>query len=625
MHSCFSGFDRHLFAEGKHCELYRYFGAHLVSENGAFGARFMVWAPGAQKVTVVGDFNGWQDEQGVMQDTGDGIWEVFIPGAAAGHCYKYGITGNRGQKFYKADPFAFAAELRPKTASVISAVLDRLAWSDQEWRKRRTADSRARPLNIYEVHMGSWRHGEEGRFLTYRELGGLLPKYAQDMGYTHIEMMPLTEHPLDASWGYQATGYFAPTSRYGSAEDLAEFVGACHNAGIGVIMDWAPAHFCKDDHGLREFDGSYCYEPQHPLRRDNPGWGTAYFDLAKGQVRSFLISSACYWLEVFHMDGLRVDAVASMLYYDYTKPAGQWLPNADGGRENPDARKFLQDLNVIVFGRDPSVLMMAEESTSYPMVTWPVHDGGLGFNYKWNMGWMNDVLEYMEEETVHRRWRHHKITFSFMYAFSENFILPFSHDEVVHGKKSLLDKMPGDYWQKFANLRLLLGYMMAHPGKKLLFMGQELGQFIEWDEKRELDWFLLGYSMHAVFCQYVQSLNHFYLADRRLWEIDSDWSGFRWLDADDSEHSVISFLRFDKKGRHLVVVCNFTEIINEGYRVGVPDERAYHEVFNSDEARFGGSGAHSRKVLIPHLIPWHGHSHSLVVRVPPLSVLYLSL
>ncbi len=619
--SFLSQFDRYLFLEGKHCELYRYFGAHPAKVSGESGVQFRVWAPNAKKVVVTGDFDDWQARRHVMKDEG-GIWEVFVPEVKAGTRYKYSITGADGKRVLKADPFAVSAELRPGTASIVRSFKG-MQWTDAEWLSARSTNSRERPLNIYEVHLGSWRHTREGQIPTYRELAASLPQYAKKMGYTHIEIMPLSEHPLDASWGYQVTGYYAPTSRYGSLRDFMKFVDCCHAEGVGVIMDWVPGHFCKDEHGLREFDGSYCYEPEHPLRRDNEGWGTSYFDLTKPQVRSFLISNACYWLEVFHLDGLRVDAVASMLYHDYARAGGHWLPNEEGGRENLAAKKFLQDLNTIVFGRNPAVLMMAEESTSYPMVTWPVHDGGLGFNYKWNMGWMNDVLDYMEKETMHRRWHHNKITFSFMYAFSENFVLPFSHDEVVHGKKSLLDKMPGDYWQKFANLRLLLGYMTAHPGKKLLFMGQELGHFIEWDEKRELDWFLVDYEKHCALQHYVKTLNHFYLAESCLWEIDSGWQGFKWLEADDSQHSIVTFLRFDKRGRHLVVICNFTEQINEGYRVGVPCLGAYHEVFNSDTAEFGGSGAPTRQILIANPIAQNGQEYSLMVRVPPLAVIYL--
>lgn len=557
-----------------------------------------------------------------MHSIGDGIWQLFVPGISEGMNYKYKIDTLNGKSLLKADPVAFAAELRPMTASVV-ANIEGFTWTDEKWFDTRPEKSYEHPLNIYEVHLGSWKKDEKGDFLSYRELADSLPEYAKQMGYTHIEVMPLSEHPLDNSWGYQATGYFAPTSRYGNPVDLMYFVNKCHEIGIGVIMDWVPGHFCKDDQGLREFDGTFLYEPSHPLRRNNDGWGTSYFDLGKSRVRSFLLSNACYWLEIFHIDGLRVDAVASMLYLDYTKSAGQWLPNEYGGRENIEAIKFFQDLNKIIFERNPKALMMAEESTAYPMVTWPVHDGGLGFNYKWNMGWMNDVLDYVEVSTVNRRWHHKKLTFSFMYAFSENFVLPFSHDEVVHGKKSLLDKMPGDYWQMFANLRLLLGYMIAHPGKKLLFMGQEIGQFIEWDEKRPLDWFLLGYDLHRLLHDYVKKLNTFYLEESSFWQVDYDWSGFTWLDADDSEHSIISFIRFDKKGNHVIVVCNFTEVVHDGYRVGAPQVGPYYEAFNSDETQFGGSGKWGRKILIANPTPWHGQPNSMVLKLPPLSVLYI--
>ncbi len=618
----FTGFDRHLFAEGKHSQLFDFFGAHKIIKNNQEYVRFSVWAPNAKAVFITGDFDNWQGDRFPMQNTGDGIWQTTIDSLPEQANYKYKIVGCNGQIFLKADPFAFAAQLRPNTASIVASI-DGFSWTDEKWIKNRSNNSYEKPLNIYEVHLGSWRLNQDGSFLSYRQLADLLPVYAKKMGYTHIELMPLAEHPLDNSWGYQITGYYAPTSRYGSAKDLMYFIDVCHSQDLGVIMDWVPGHFCKDDQGLRQFDGSFCYEPEHPLRRDNEGWGTSYFDLGKPQVRSFLLSNACYWLEKFHIDGLRVDAVASMLYLDYAKMPGRWLPNEYGGRENIVAIDFLKDLNRLIFQKHPDVLMMAEESTSYPMVTWPVHDGGLGFNYKWNMGWMNDVLDYVERPTIHRRWHHNNITFSFMYAFTENFVLPFSHDEVVHGKKSLLDKMPGDYWQKFANVRVLLGYMMAHPGKKLLFMGQEIGQFIEWDEKRQLDWFLLEYDLHKALNKYVQELNEFYLQESCFWQIDSSWEGFKWLEADDSGHSIISFLRFDKQGRHIVVVCNFTEIAHDGYRVGVPQIGPYYEAFNSDEIEFGGTGQWSKKIVVSNPVPWHDQENSLVVRIPPLSTVYL--
>lgn len=619
----FTEFDKKMFADGRHCDIYKFFGAHKITQENVSGVAFVVWAPCAKNVFVTGDFDAWQGKKYEMVNIGNGIWQIFLPGLNVGDRYKYVIKTFDGRSLLKSDPVAFTAEMRPQTASVVCDI-EGFNWTDKTWFEQKKEKSYEHPLNIYEVHLGSWKKKENGDFLNYRELADTLSVYAKEMGYTHIEVMPLTEHPLDNSWGYQSTGYFAPTSRYGSVFDLMYFVDKCHSEGIGVIMDWVPGHFCKDEHGLREFDGSFCYEPAHPLRRHNDGWGTSYFDLEKPEVRSFLLSNACYWLEVFHMDGLRVDAVASMLYLDYTKPAGQWLPNEYGGRENIAAIKFFKESNQIIFERNPKALMMAEESTSYPMVTWPVHDGGLGFNYKWNMGWMNDVLDYMEEETVHRRWHQNKLTFSFMYAFSENFVLPFSHDEVVHGKKSLLDKMPGDYWQMFANLRLLLGYMMAHPGKKLLFMGQEIGQFIEWDEKRPLDWFLLDYEAHRQLHTYVKTLNNFYLQESSFWEIDYDWKGFCWLDPNDSEHSILSFLRFDKAGRHIVVLCNFTESVYDGYRLGVPEMCAYYEVFNSDAEEFGGSGKWSRRVMIANPTPWHKQPNSIVVKIPPLSVLYLS-
>ena len=620
--SIFSEYDRYLFAEGRHCEIYKFLGAHLTKEKGKEGVSFAVWAPHAKQVFVTGDFDDWRAECFSMNAIGDGVWQIFVADVFAGMKYKYKIETFAGNSFLKADPMAYAAELRPHTASIV-ANIEGFSWTDKEWLANRPENSHEYPLNIYEVHLGSWKKNDQGGFLTYYELAENLPAYAKEMGYTHIEVMPLSEHPLDNSWGYQTTGYFAPTSRYGSAFDLMYFVDRCHASGIGVIMDWVPGHFCKDDHGLREFDGSFLYESDHPLRRDNDGWGTSYFDLSKARVRSFLISNACYWLEKFHIDGLRVDAVASMLYLDYTKSTGQWLPNEYGGRENINAIKFFREMNELIFARNPKVLMMAEESSSHPMVTWPVHCDGLGFNFKWNMGWMNDILVYMQKPTNKRRWHHEKLTFSLVYAFSENFVLPFSHDEVVHGKKSLLSKMPGEYWQMFANMRLVFGYMMAHPGKKLLFMGQEWGQFIEWDEKKSLDWFLLDYDLHRLLHDYVKELNVFYLAERCFWQVDYDWSGFCWLDPDDNDNSVVSFLRFDKNGNHIMVISNFTERAHDAYRVGVPLVGAYYEAFNSDEAHFGGSGKWGNKILIANPTPWHGQPNSLVVKLPPFSVLYI--
>lgn len=617
-------YDIYLFHEGTHCRSYQFLGAHACEIGGAAGVAFAVWAPNAQAVRVVGNFNDWQGHNYPMEKRKDsGIWSLFIPGLRRGELYKYEIITPQGNKIVKADPYAFGAECRPGTASRITG-LEGYSWQDGAWqRQKSTAASYNRTVLIYEVHLGSWKRSQDNGWLSYRELAEMLPSYVKDMGYTHIELLPLAEHPYDGSWGYQATGYYAPTSRYGAPEDFMYFVDCCHQEGIGVILDWVPGHFCKDDHGLRRFDGTPLFESGWPSRSENWDWGTSNFDFGKPEVVSFLISNAFFWLEVYHIDGLRVDAVANMLYFDYGREGREWLPNQYGGRENLEAVAFLKKMNEKVFAGFPHALMIAEESTSWPMVSRPVYLGGLGFNYKWNMGWMNDMLRYMEMDSVFRKWHHQLLTFSFMYAFAENFILPLSHDEVVHGKKSLLNKMPGDYWQKFAGLRAFYAYMMAHPGKKLLFMGGEFGQFIEWNYASGLDWHLLRYDMHQKLHDYVRALNHLYHQERALWQNDFDWQGFSWIDCSDFLHSVIVFLRRGKEDETpVIIVCNFTPAVYEGYRIGIPDQGEYREILNSDWKIYGGSGQQNG-ILATEEIKWHNQPRSLILKVPPLATIYL--
>jgi 1,4-alpha-glucan branching enzyme len=614
----------YLFHEGSNFRSYQLLGAHVVEENDRQGVRFALWAPNALGVRVVGDFNHWQGDKHVMERASQsGVWLLFIPGIKAGDLYKYEIHTAAGQTILKADPYAFYAQLRPETASSVYN-LNGYHWKDETWQSRKKKPMNQQPVLIYEVHLGSWRRGEGNSVLTYRQLAELLPQYAAAMGYTHIEMMPVAEHPFDGSWGYQATGYYAITSRYGTPEDFMYLVDVCHEYGIGVIVDWVPGHFCKDDHGLRCFDGTALYEYADPQRAENKGWGTANFDLGRKEVLSFLISNALFWLDVYHIDGIRVDAVSNILYLNYGREEGDWTPNQYGGDGNLEGAAFLRKLNEVVFTQHPHVLMMAEESTSWPMVSWPTYNGGLGFNFKWNMGWMNDMLRYMAIDSVHRKWNHHLLTFSFMYAFSENFILPLSHDEVVHGKKSMLDKMPGDYWQKFANLRAFYGYWMAHPGKKLLFMGSEFGQFIEWQDHESLDWHLVESPMHGKMQEYSRILNGFYKQERVLWEVDSNWHGFEWIDCSDYTQSVICFMRKTASPEEfLIVVCNFTPKIHSSYRIGVPVTGFYQEVFNSDGEQFGGSGQKNSEILASEEVCWHNHAQSLDLTLPPLATIYI--
>jgi 1,4-alpha-glucan branching enzyme len=620
-------FDLYLIGEGTHLRLWDVLGAHPVEVDGVAGVRFAVWAPSARRVSVVGEFNAWDGRRHAMRlHPGQGVWEIFVPGLGPGEVYKYEILPADGEPFLKADPVAFAAELRPATASVVAA-RGRHAWGDGEWmERRRETDWCTRPMAVYEVHLGSWRRaGQDGeRLLGYRELAHALGDYVEETGFTHVELLPVMEHPYDPSWGYQVTGYFAPTSRHGSPDDFRYLVDHLHRRGIGVLLDWVPAHFPRDAHALRRFDGTALYEHEDPRQGEHPDWGTLVFNFGRNEVRNFLVANALYWLDEFHVDGLRVDAVASMLYLDYSRQEGEWLPNRYGGRENLEAIEFLQQLNATVRDRYPGAVMVAEESTAWPGVTQPSHLGGLGFHFKWNMGWMNDFLRFMHEEPVHRRYHFNLLTFSLMYAFSERFVLPFSHDEVVHGKGSLIDKMPGDAWQKAANLRLALGCMWGHPGKKLLFMGIEIGQWREWSESRSLDWHLLDDPLHGGLQRWMRDLNALYRRETALWEADAVPEGFEWLDFHDVEQSVLSFLRRGgESGGELVFVCNFTPVPRHGYHVGVPRPGRYREVLNSDAECYGGSNLGNAGAVETVPLAAHGRDQSLPLTLPPLAVLVL--
>ena len=623
--SFISDYDRYLFNKGEHYQIYKFLGAHLKKENNKKGVRFSVWAPSARKVSVVGEFNNWNKFSNTMENIGDsGVWTTFIPEVKEGAIYKYSITGPHGDTFLKSDPVAFFSEKSPKTASVVTS-LDKYNWQDKEWiENRKNKKPHIEPINIYEVHAGSWKTDKKGESYNYRRLADELIPYVKDMGFTHIELMPLTEFPFGGSWGYQTTGYFSLTSRYGKPEDFMYFVDKAHRHGIGVLMDWVPSHFCKDKHGLRLFDGTPLYESEDPKTAENIQWDTLNFDYTQPEVWSFLISSARFFLDIYHIDGIRVDAVSNMLYLDYNKKEGQWSPNKYGSNENLHAVDFIKRLNQVVFKDFPGILMVAEESTAWPMVTGPVEKGGLGFNFKWDMGWMNDTLEYMEEDPIMRKGRHNLLTFSMMYAYSENYILPLSHDEVVHGKKSLLDKMAGDYWQKFANLRLLFAYMYAHPGKNLLFMGGEFGQFIEWNYQQELDWLLLDYPKHQELKKYVKELNYFYKDNNAFWLKDYEHEGFEWIEADDNLNSTISFTRSGKTKDDLrVIVCNFTPVTRENYKIGVPFSGSYKEVFNSDSEKYGGSGITNSNEIKSKKEEYNGFSYTIEITVPPLASIYL--
>ena len=609
----------YLFHEGTNAKAYEYLGAHPVDG----GVCFRVWAPNVQWAGVAGDFNGWQPDKAPMTKISSGVWECFVDGVNRYDAYKYYFRTADGREFYKSDPFAFHCETRPGTASKYYGELD-FDWSDKGWlRKRKKADIYSSPMNIYEVHAGSWQLYDDGNPLSYRDLADRLIPYVKDMGYTHIELLPVMEYPFDGSWGYQVTGYFAPTSRYGTPEDFAYFVNAAHNAGIGIILDWVPAHFPKDTYGLYEFDGGACYEYADPRKGEHLQWGTRVFDYGKPEVQSFLVSSAMFWISEYHIDGLRVDAVASMLYLDYGRDDGNWIPNCHGGRENLEAVAFLKKLNESVFREHGDVLMIAEESTAWPMVSRPTYLGGLGFNFKWNMGWMNDCLRYFSLDGLARKFNHDCLTFSFFYAFSENFVLPISHDEVVHGKCSLINKMPGTYEEKFAGVRSFLGYMMSHPGKKLLFMGCEFGQFIEWNYKQQLDWLLLDYEAHRQLKSYVSALNKFYLANSPLWEIDYSWEGFSWIVSDDSSNSVVAYIRRDKKENELIALCNFTSVTRQKYRIGVPKPGTYRVVFSSALPEFGGKGESTVGSVRAKKKPMHGYEYSIELDIEGLSCMYI--
>ena len=596
-------------------DAFRYMGCHFADG----GAVFRVWAPKAESVSVVGDFNFWNEQDLPMQKISDGVWEAFSVYAQPGGAYKYCVTGQNGRKVYKTDPYGTRCKALPDTSSVLEPP-DSFVWHDGAYRARRKKQNALnRPLNIYEVHAGSWKRHADGSAYSWDDLTAELIPYVKDMGYTHIELLPIMEYPYDPSWGYQVTCYYAPTHRYGTPEQLMRFVDECHRQSLGVILDWVPAHFPKDENGLYEFDGACCYELSDPMMNEHPDWTTRIFDYGKPEVRSFLVSNACYWLERFHVDGIRVDAVASMLYLDYNRQV--YKPNRFGGKENLEAIEFLRELNNAAFRVNPAVMMIAEESTAFPLVTKPDYVGGLGFLFKWNMCWMNDMLRYMSLDPLYRKGDHNALTFSMTYAFSENFVLPLSHDEVVHGKCSLIGKMPGNYDDKFANLRVFYAYQMAHPGKKLNFMGNELAQFIEWNYTQGLDWVLLDYDRHRQMQAFVRELNHFYLEHPQLWENDSDWDGFQWIDCDDRDRSIVTFRRISRSGKELVVICNFCPVVRERYRVGLPKAGWYVPVLNTDEARFGGYGFMARPQKAEKE-PYQKLPYSAEFYLPPMSVTY---
>ncbi|MDP8267027.1 MAG: 1,4-alpha-glucan branching protein GlgB [Candidatus Aceula meridiana] len=619
--------DIYLFREGSHSRLYEKLGSHIIEHDGVKGVHFSVWAPNAKKVSIMADFNGWNDKSHplAVRWDGSGIWEGFVPGVESGSLYKYCIiSNNRNHRSEKRDPFAFYSEIPPCTASIVWDI--DYSWKDKGWMdNRHKNNSLSAPISVYEVHLGSWRkkQGDNGRFLNYKEAAEQLAQYLHDMNYTHVEFMPLTEHPFFGSWGYQTIGYFAPTSRYGTPQDLMYLMDYLHQKGFGIIMDWVPSHFPSDGHGLAYFDGSHLFEHADPRKGFHPDWKSFIFNYGRNEVRSFLMSSAMFWFDKYHIDGIRVDAVASMLYLDYSRKEGEWIPNQYGGRENIEAVEFMKKLNLEVYKNYPDVQMIAEESTAWPMVSKPIFMGGLGFGMKWNMGWMHDALDYFSKDPVYRKYHHNQLTFSLCYAFTENFMMSISHDEVVHGKGSLIDKMPGDDWQKFANLRVLYGYMYGHPGKKLLFMGQEFGQRSEWNHEKGLEWYVLEHECHVQLQRWVKELNYFYKTEPALYENDFDSQGFEWVDCSDSERGVMSFIRKDSPNKNSVlVVCNFTPAPHNNYKIGVPSSGFWKEILNSDAKEYGGSGQGNLGGLESSPLPSQGKYYSLSLTIPPLAVLF---
>ncbi len=621
-----SDFDLHLHGEGNHLEAYRTLGAHVVEVDGVAGVRFAVWAPNAECVSVIGDFNEWDTRRHLMRARNGGVWEIFIPNVGLGSHYKYHVRSrHRGYQQMKADPYGFAAEVPPKSASIVWDV-DQYGWGDDKWMVERAEKNWLQePVSIYEVHLGSWMRGPNNRLLNYREIADSLVPYVRRMGYTHIELLPVHEHPFTGSWGYQVIGFFAPTARFGSPDDFKYFIDQCHQAGIGVIVDWVSGHFPKDAHGLVYFDGTALYEHEDPRIGEHREWGTMVFNYGRNEVRNFLISNALFWLKKYHIDGLRVDAVASMLYLDYNRKEGEWIPNAYGGNENLEAIDFLKRFNEQAH-KVPGVITVAEESTAFPGVSRPVYLDGLGFTMKWNMGWMHDMLDYFTLEPVHRKYHHNSITFSMLYAFTENFVLPISHDEVVHGKRSLIGKMPGDEWQRFANARAFLAYMYTHPGKKLLFQGQEIGQYEEWNCEVGTRWELLAYDYHRKFQLLVQELNKLYIAQPALYEVDFHHTGFEWVDIHDVESSIISFIRRGEDPREFVLVaCNFTPVLRKSYSIGVPEEGFYEEIFNTDAEMFGGANVGNGGLVTSEPKPMHSRLSSIPATIPPLGVVIFKL
>lgn len=621
--SYLSDYDIHLLGQGQHYRAWEKLGAHPGEHQSKQGTWFSVWAPNAEAVSVVGEFNGWQEGAASLENhSGSGFWVGFVPGVGHGQLYKYAITSRyEGYRVQKADPVGFASEITPHTASKIW-ILGDYTWGDEVWMaERKEKNGLKSPMSIYEIHLGSWMRGEGNCWLTYRELAEKLVSYVLEMGFTHVEILPITEHPFDGSWGYQPVGYFAPTSRFGTPHDFMFLVDSLHRAGIGVILDWVPAHFPRDEHGLGYFDGTHLYEHADPRQGRHQDWGTSIFNFGRPQVVNFLLANALFWLEVYHVDGLRVDAVASMLYLDYSRAEGEWVANIHGGRENLEAIAFLRRCNELVYQEHPDVVMAAEESTAWPMVSRPTYLGGLGFGLKWNMGWMHDLLQYMAKDPIHRKYHHNQLTFSLVYAFQENFLLPLSHDEVVHGKGSLLGKMPGDRWQRFANLRLLFGLMFTHPGKKLLFMGGEFGQWSEWNHDTSLDWHLLGDGDHQGLQRWVRDLNTTMRGEPALYQLDFEPSGFSWIDANDSEQSVISFIRRGQNPDDVVVcACNFTPAPRHNHRLGVPLGGYWEEILNSDAPLYGGSGQGNLGGVEASPVAAFGHYHSLMVSLPPLAI-----